>query len=71
MSLITLVAHALQDSFTFGALGYAAADAARIQYLYSLVVIAVAVAVTVLDRTAWTAAPEAAVQPDQPGASKA
>jgi uncharacterized protein len=70
-ALITLVAHALQDSFTFGALGYAAWDAARVEYLYSLVVIAVAVAVAVLDRTAWKAAPEAAVQPGRPWASKA
>jgi uncharacterized protein len=66
-ALITLIAHALQDSFTFGALSYAAADAARIEYLYSLVVIAVAVAVVVLDRTAWKAA--AAVRPGRSGAS--
>jgi uncharacterized protein len=64
-ALITLVAHALQDSFTFGALGYAAADTARIEYLYSLVVIAVAVGVVVLDRAAWKAA--AAGRPGRSG----
>ena len=69
-ALITLVAHALQDSFTFGALGYAAGDAMRVEYLYSVVVIAVAVGVVVLDRSAWTAAPESAVARST-GASKA
>jgi hypothetical protein len=67
-ALITLVAHALQDSFTFGALGDAAADAAWVEYLYSLVVIAVAVGVVVLDRAVWKTA--AAVRPGSIAASR-
>jgi membrane protease YdiL (CAAX protease family) len=69
-ALITLVAHAVQDGFTFGGLGYGAADAARAEYLYCLVVVVVAVALVVGDRGAWRAAPAAAVDPALPTPSR-
>ena len=56
--LLTLVAHAMQDSFNFGSLGYAAPDLARAEYLYCLVV--VAAALVLIDRTAWRVVPAAA-----------
>jgi membrane protease YdiL (CAAX protease family) len=54
-ALLILVAHALQDSFTFGSLGYSAPDATRAEYLYCLVVLAVAGALLIVDRAAWAA----------------
>jgi membrane protease YdiL (CAAX protease family) len=57
--LLTLVAHALQDSFNFGSLGYAAPDLARAEYLYCLVVV-VAAALVLIDRPAWRVVPAAA-----------
>jgi membrane protease YdiL (CAAX protease family) len=59
--LLTLVSHAVQDSFTFGVLGYGPTDLARAEYLYCLVVVTVAAALVVLDRAAWRAAPADAV----------
>ena len=53
-ALLILVAHALQDSFTFGSLGYSAADTARAEYLYCLVVVVVAATLVVVDRAAWS-----------------
>jgi membrane protease YdiL (CAAX protease family) len=57
--LLTLVAHAVQDSFNFGSLGYAAPDLDRAEYLYCLVVV-VAAALVLIDRTAWRVVPAAA-----------
>jgi membrane protease YdiL (CAAX protease family) len=42
-ALLTLVFHAVQDSFTFGALGYTGPDLARAEYLYCAVVVTLAV----------------------------
>jgi membrane protease YdiL (CAAX protease family) len=56
-ALLTLVAHAMQDAFTFGVLGYGTVDLARAEYLYCLVVVSVAVALVSVDRAAWRAAP--------------
>jgi len=56
-ALLTLVAHAVQDGFTFGSLGYSPADLARAEYLYCLVVVTVAVLLVAVDRAAWRAAP--------------
>jgi hypothetical protein len=53
-ALLILVTHALQDSFTFGSLGYSATDTARAEYLYCLVVVVVAAALVVVDRAAWS-----------------
>ena len=54
-ALLTLVAHAMQDSFTFGSLGYSAPDTTRAEYLYCLVVVAVAGVLLTVDRAAWAA----------------
>ena len=51
-ALVTLVAHAVQDGFTFGSLGYGPADLARGEYLYRLVVVTVAVVLVAVDRAA-------------------
>jgi uncharacterized protein len=59
-ALITLVSHAVQDAFTYGALGYGPADTPRVEYLYCAVVVAVAVALIGLDRAAWRADPASA-----------
>jgi membrane protease YdiL (CAAX protease family) len=56
-ALVTLVAHAVQDGFTFGSLGYGPADLTRAEYLYCLVVVVVAVVLVAVDRAAWRAAP--------------
>jgi len=53
-ALLILVAHAVQDSFTFGSLGYSAADAVRAEYLYCLVVVVVAITLVVVDRVVWS-----------------
>ena len=53
-ALLILVAHAVQDSFTFGSLGYSGADAVRAEYLYCLVVVVVAVTLVAVDRAAWS-----------------
>lgn len=63
-ALLTLVAHAMQDSFTLGVLGYGKTDLARAEYLYFLVVLAVAAALVTLDRAAWRTAPANATGPD-------
>lgn len=42
-ALLTLVFHAVQDSFTFGALGYTGPDLVRAEYLYCAVVVTLAV----------------------------
>ena len=62
-ALVTLVAHAVQDGFTFGSLGYSPADLARAEYLYCLVVVTVAVLLVAVDRAAWRAAPACTAQP--------
>jgi len=58
--LLTLVSHAMQDSFTYAVLGYGPTDLARAEYLYCVVVVTVAVALVVFDRAAWRLAPAAA-----------
>ena len=62
-ALVTLVAHAVQDGFTFGSLGYGPADLARAEYLYCLVVVTVAVVLVAVDRAAWRTAPATAAEP--------
>lgn len=59
--LLTLVSHAVQDSFTFGVLGYGPTDLARAEYLYCVAVVTVAAALVVFDRAAWRVAPAEAI----------
>ena len=62
-ALVTLVAHAVQDGFTFGSLGYGPTDRAPAEYLYCLVVVIVAVLLVAVDRATWGAPPAMAAQP--------
>lgn len=59
--LLTVVFHVAQGTVSYGALGFAGADAARMDRLVGVLWAVLAVGVVVLDRAAWRAAPEAAV----------
>ena len=60
-ALITLVFHVAQGTLSYAVLGFAGADAARMDWLVGALWCALAVAVIVLDRQAWRAAPPSAV----------
>jgi acyl-homoserine-lactone acylase len=59
--LMTLLFHAMEGSISFGDLGFAGADATRMEYLYTFALVIAAVALVALDRTAWRRAPDGAV----------
>ncbi|MDQ4117066.1 MAG: CPBP family intramembrane metalloprotease [Actinomycetota bacterium] len=58
--LMTLVFHVVQG-IGYGALGFAGADAARMDWLTGALWCAIAIAVIVLDRAAWRTAPPSAI----------
>ncbi len=59
--LVPVLFHASQGAFTFGMLGFTAADADRAAYVYSGVLVVAVAGVVGLDRTAWRCAPASAV----------
>ena len=59
--LITLVFHVAQGTISYAALGFAGADAARMDWLTGALWIAIAIALVAFDRQAWRTAPPAAV----------
>ena len=59
--LIVLVFHIAQGTVSYGALGFTGPDAARMDVLVGVLWSALALAVVVLDRSAWRVAPAAAV----------
>ena len=59
--LMTMVFHVAQGTVSYGALGFAGADAARMDWLVGALWCAIALAVIALDRQAWRVAPPAAV----------
>jgi membrane protease YdiL (CAAX protease family) len=59
--LLTIVFHIAQGTFSYGVLGFAGADAARMDWLVGALWFVIAIAVIGLDRQAWRSAPEAAV----------
>jgi uncharacterized protein len=63
-ALITLIAHVAEGTVRTGQLWPADADATRGKAVYAAAWAAVAVALLVADRRAWTAAPLSAIWPD-------
>jgi membrane protease YdiL (CAAX protease family) len=59
--LLTIVFHIAQGTFSYGVLGFAGADAARMDWLVGALWFVIAIAVIGLDRQAWRSAPRAAV----------
>jgi membrane protease YdiL (CAAX protease family) len=64
--LMTMVFHIAQGTVSYGALGFAGADAARMDPIVGVLWSVLAVAVVVLDRRAWRVAPEAAAREQAP-----
>jgi uncharacterized protein len=62
--LMAVLFHASQGAFTFGMLGFTAADENRAAYVYFGVLLVTVAAVVGLDRAAWRRAPESAVDAD-------
>ncbi len=60
-ALLTLVFHVAQGTFSYAVLGFAGADAARMDWLVGILWCALAIAVITLDRLAWRTAPASAV----------
>ncbi len=60
--LLPLLFHASQGAFTFGMLGFSAADAQRAAFVYFGVLVVAVAAVVGLDRAAWRRAPASAVE---------
>ena len=60
-ALITIVFHVAQGTFSYAVLGFAGADAARMDWLVGALWFALAVILVVVDRQAWRAAPDSAV----------
>ena len=58
---MTLLFHVMQGTATPAALGFADADAARMDVLAGVLWIVIAVVLVVVDRDAWRAAPPSAV----------
>ncbi len=59
--LVTMVFHVNQGIVSYGALGFAGGDAARMDWLVGVLWLAFALGVVVLDRPAWRVAPAASV----------
>jgi uncharacterized protein len=59
--LLTIVFHIAQGTVSYGALGFAGADAARMDRLVGVLWFALAAGVVLLDRPAWRTAPASAV----------
>jgi membrane protease YdiL (CAAX protease family) len=59
--LLTMVFHVAQGTIGYAALGFAGADAARMDWLTGALWIAIAAGLVAGDRAAWRAAPAAAV----------
>jgi membrane protease YdiL (CAAX protease family) len=59
--LLTVVFHIAQGTFSYGVLGFAGADAARMDWLVGALWFAIAAAVIVFDREAWRSAPRSAI----------
>jgi membrane protease YdiL (CAAX protease family) len=59
--LLTVVFHIAQGTFSYGVLGFAGADAARMDWLVGVLWFAITTAVVGLDRQAWRSAPRSAV----------
>lgn len=60
-ALMTLVFHVAQGTISVAALGFAGADAARMDWLTGTLWIVIAVGLVALDRGAWRSAPSSAV----------
>jgi uncharacterized protein len=60
-ALLTLVFHVAQGTFSYAVLGFAGADAARMDWLVGVLWFALAAILVAVDRQAWRAAPDAAV----------
>src|SRR4029453_6173364 len=58
--LLPLIFHAVEGSITFEAMGFAGADAHRMEILYSVVICVAAAGLVLFDRSAWRTAPPAA-----------
>jgi membrane protease YdiL (CAAX protease family) len=70
--LLPMLFHASQGAFTYGMLGYEAADLRRAQLVYLGVVVLAVAATVVLDRGAWRAAvPSAVAAPREPVVAEA
>jgi len=63
--LMAVLFHASQGAFTFGMLGFSAADEERAAFVYFGVLVVVVAVVVGLDRTVWRRAPESAID-DEP-----
>jgi CAAX protease family protein len=59
--LMTMVFHIAQGTVSYGALGFTAGDAARMDWLVGVLWFAIALGVIVFDRQAWRVAPAASV----------
>jgi uncharacterized protein len=59
--LLAMVFHIAQGTVSYGALGFAGADAARMDWLVGALWFVLALGVVVLDRAAWRNAPTSAV----------
>jgi uncharacterized protein len=59
--LLAMVFHIAQGTVSYGALGFAGADAARMDWLVGVLWFVLALGVVVLDRAAWRTAPASAV----------
>jgi membrane protease YdiL (CAAX protease family) len=64
--LLTIVFHIAQGTFSYGVLGFAGPDAARMDWLVGALWFAIALAVISLDRQAWRSAPRSAVARRRP-----
>jgi membrane protease YdiL (CAAX protease family) len=60
-ALLTMVFHVAQGTFSYMVLGFAGADAARMDWLVGVLWFAIALALVVVDREAWRTAPRSAV----------
>ena len=64
--LLTVMFHIAQGTFSYGALGFTGADAARMDWLVGALWFAIAIAVIGLDRQAWGSAPRSAIAQRRP-----
>jgi membrane protease YdiL (CAAX protease family) len=58
--LLTIAFHIAQGTFSYGVLGFAGADAARMDWIVGVLWFAIAAAVIAFDREAWRTAPRSA-----------
>ncbi len=70
-ALLTIVFHVAQGTFSYAVLGFAGADAARMDWLVGVLWFALVLVLLVADRAAWRSAPRSAVAQRSPAPAAA